>query len=317
MTDPAGSIRAADSKRQHSPDADSRTPWRDSVWLADAALLTVAVIWGVNIPIVKHATIGVDNLIFNAVRLTMGTATLAAIAWYDARGKPKPVIPWARVIVIALIGSLAYQYAFIQGIKRASGGDTGLILGTIPMWTAAMAWMGRIETLKKGAWLGLLLAAVGTVVVTFRKDGLDMSNAASLGNLIVLGAALLWALATVLTRQALTSISPILLAFLMMLIAVPGHWVLAWDTRSSWPSSDLNIWIAAIYSGTFSTGIAYALWNLGIKLVGPSHAAAFQNVAPVIALLASWFYLGEALLPSQVIGGPLIIGGLIVMRRHR
>ena len=185
------------------------------------------------------------------------------------------------------------------------------------MWTAGLAWIGGIEKLKTGAWFGLLVAAIGTAIVTVRKDGLDISNAASMGNLIILLAALLWALATVLTRQALTSISPILLAFLMMAIALPGHWVLAWPKLASWQAADQTVWLAAIYSGVFSTGIAYALWNLGIKLVGPSHAAAYQNVAPVIALIASCLTLGEQILPTQIIGGPLIIGGLIIMRRNR
>jgi len=291
--------------------------FRESIWLADITLLAVAVIWGVNIPIVKYATAHVDHLVFNAVRLTMGTFALWLFAWLNGRGKPRPPVPWLQVVAIAVIGSLLYQYMFIEGIKRATAGDTGLILGTIPMWTAALAWVCRVEKLKIGAWLGLVLAAIGTVIVTFRKDGLDFTNAASVGNLIMLSAAVLWGIATVLIRQALNTVSPIRLAFLMTLIVLPAHWLLAWPYLSSWDAADWTIWVAVVYSGVFSTGIAYALWNLGIKLVGPSHAAAFQNAAPVIALVASWLTLSEPVLATQLIGGPLIIGGLVVMRRYR
>ena len=74
---------------------------------------------------------------------------------------------------------------------------------------------------------------------------------------------------------------------------------------------------ALCYSGIFSTGLAIAMWNIGVKQVGPSHAAGFQNLVPLIALGSSWLLIGEIPVLQQLVGGALIIAGLITMRMSR
>ena len=59
------------------------------------------------------------------------------------------------------------------------------------------------------------------------------------------------------------------------------------------------------------------MWNVGVRQVGPSHAAGFQNLVPIIALITSWLLLGEVPLLLQILGGILIIAGLVVMRWQR
>ena len=75
--------------------------------------------------------------------------------------------------------------------------------------------------------------------------------------------------------------------------------------------------VCILYSGVFSTGLAYAMWNLGVKQLGASHAAVFQNLVPLVALLCSWYFLDERVTPIQIFGGTMIIAGLFVVPRNR
>ena len=59
------------------------------------------------------------------------------------------------------------------------------------------------------------------------------------------------------------------------------------------------------------------MWNYGVREAGAAHAAVFQNLIPVIAFISAWIVRGETISVSQMIGGVLIIGGLIVMRKSR
>ena len=110
-------------------------------------------------------------------------------------------------------------------------------------------------------------------------------------------------------------ISPVALTFYSIVLALPLHFVIA-GTSLDYMSLVNNPWLllAILYSGIFSTGVASALWNFGLKHVGPSHATAFQYLVPIIALIASWIMLGEVPFALQIGGGILIIMGLVVMR---
>ena len=74
-------------------------------------------------------------------------------------------------------------------------------------------------------------------------------------------------------------------------------------------------WFAVAFSGLLSTGLAYSLWNLGIRHVGPSRTAIYTNLVPVITLLSRVWMLGESVTGWQLSGGVLVLAGLLVMRR--
>ena len=99
----------------------------------------------------------------------------------------------------------------------------------------------------------------------------------------------------------------------------PWHWLIAGHAWSEVALLSTDGWLlwALLYSGIFSTGLAYAMWNFGVKQVGASHAAGFQNLVPLVALFASWWLINEVPFWLQLIGGAMILLGLITMRIER
>jgi drug/metabolite transporter (DMT)-like permease len=121
------------------------------------------------------------------------------------------------------------------------------------------------------------------------------------------------------SKPLVALLSPTRLAFLFNLIALPWHIVLAVPHAGPLVTGEVSAgaWLSISFSGVFSTGVAYALWNLGVRQIGPSHAAVWTNLVPVIALCTSWIWLQEQVDPLQLAGGAAIVGGLVVMRRGR
>ena len=65
--------------------------------LIDVLLLLMAVIWGTNYAIVKHAFTEMDPQAFNALRMTVGASTfLAVMAWMRWRERHRPSVPPPR-----------------------------------------------------------------------------------------------------------------------------------------------------------------------------------------------------------------------------
>ena len=286
---------------------------------AELALCIVVVIWGLNIPLVKYALGFAHPLFFNCARLVLSAICLGTIDVFEKRRNPgREPIPWFDVIRVGLIGSLFYQLAFICGMEFTTSGNAALILASIPMWTAILATWTKEERLGRWEWAGLSLAFLGTAIVTF-DDRIDLSSNNTIGNLLILGAALLWSCGTILTRRAMVNISPNRLAFCMTTTMLPLHFLVSLPFLARGTTGGNGFWLAVVFSGLLSTGVGYSLWNYGVQRIGSSHAAIFQNMAPVIALIASWLLLGEAVKTTQLLGGPMILAGLILMRykRHR
>ncbi len=287
---------------------------------ADLSLFGVALIWGVNLPVMKVGLDHMDVYSFNAIRLTISAVVLVLIASRDRSAsffKLPRRAKW-QVFQYALIASGLYQVMFLLGIARTTSGNASLIMSTVPMWTALLALLILKERLARLAWLGLFIALGGTLIVT-AKNGLSGNDRYLLGNLTMLAAALVWAAGTVKSRQVLKHVSPFTLAAISSVLMLPLHYIIAAPTLSSSIAviPKIEVWIPILYSGIFSTGVALVMWNYGVREAGAAHAAVFQNLIPVIAMTSAWIVRGEVVTSGQVIGGTLIIGGLVMMRRAR
>jgi len=284
---------------------------------AGASGLVVALIWGINIPAMKFAVGELDPFVFNVLRLSLSALALGVLAHAETGASGDT--PWLRVIAIGLLTSLLYQIVFILGLAYTTSGNTSLIIASSPLWTALIASLSGSERLRLGAWIGLALAFSGTTIVALEGGRVDLGDEHWKGNLLILCAAFMWALGTVLSRKAVQRVAPTRLAYLFTLAALPGHFALAW-TRFDLDqvrSVSASAWGAVVYAGVFSTGVAYALWNFSVRRIGPSHTAIYTNLVPAIALFLSWLLLKETVTPAQLVGGGLILGGLFAMARAR
>ena len=282
-------------------------------------------------PLMKYAISRVDPFVFNATRLTLSVVVLGfCVLWESTRRKSTaqesseassdPVNRWKLFWIVAgcsfLIGAV-YQLAFLLGMERTTAGNTAIIMSSGPMWTAIVAAIFLREYLHRVAWVGLTVAFAGTLAVTLSKSQVDAASAHLIGNGLILAAALAWAIGTVISRPILRKISPIQLAFIAIAGTLPIHFLFAYSELMNGLKTlaDPKLLAILLFSGIFSTGIAAPMWNFGVRSLGAAHAAIYQNLVPVTALLTGWVWLAEVPYPIQMIGGTMIIAGLIWMRR--
>ena len=337
------------------PSSDSNQLPLHRLWLADAALLSVAIIWGINIPVMKVALEhGITPYALNALRLVVSAVILLACAWWEFRGGVRPAagVSFWRLFIYALVVSVAYQFLFLMAVSRTTSANIALIMATVPMWTALGARAFLKEILPAQAWLGLWIAFTGTMIVTVQaqqsgaaKPVVKLESTTALvapnviapadaddliarpapssppftGNMIALVAALTWAGGTVFSRPLLRAVSPVQLAACSATIGLPFHMIIAGPTLAlSMPLlSHRPLQLCILYSGILSTGLALAMWSYGVKHAGAAQATMFQNLSPIVAIAAAWIWRNESVTLAQTIGGVLIIGGLLIMRNSR
>ena len=295
-------------------------------WLAEINLLLVVLMWGVNLPIMKFALGRIDRFAFNAFRLTLSAIVLGVIVhWlklsaFDRSANASPRrIQITQLVLFSMLTAFGYQVLFLLGIDLTSAGNTGVILSALPMWIAVLSFFILKERLGRGAWTGLSIAFTGVMIVTLYRTHSSTTESSLTGNVLITCAALCWAVGSVLSKPMMKNISPVALTYVSIAMTLPLHFMVADNLGIGFQKLMSDGWLLAAlcYSGIFSTGLAIAMWNIGVKQVGPSHAAGFQNLVPLIALGSSWLLIGEIPVLQQLVGGALIIAGLITMRMSR
>lgn len=302
-------------------------------WKNDAALLFVVLVWGVNFPIIKIALAAMPPHVVNLFRFAVSAAVLGGLYAAQLRHHREASSGsssgsfWApmrthgrRIAALGLLGYVAYQLCFIIGVNHTTAGSAALIMAAAPLWTAAVSRLLGYERLGLVAWAGLGLSLTGTaLVIVTGAEGVAVEAGSLYGNLLMLAASFLWGAYTALNTSVVREVSPTAFTFMGLLVALPALAAIGvpYLGQVEWAAVGLWVWAAILFSGGLSTGIAFILWNQAVKDVGASSTAAYSNLVPFVALVVGATLLDEAVTLLQVIGGALIIGGLVVLRRAR
>lgn len=291
---------------------------RSGVWLTDALLVFMALVWGVNFSVVKYGTHVMAPLAFNSARVTLGTAVLVLILLVRGGLRLPRRDIWA-LLGLGIIGHGAYQILFIEGIARTRAGDAALVIAAAPAFIAIIGRLRGVERVSSRGVAGIGLSLVGIGLVVFGGSATHASAGADqplLGDLLVLGAALCWSIYTVLLKPYTDRVDGVVLstvtlvggAIPLLLVASPQI------ARTDWAAVDARGWGAVAYSGVFAMVLAYLCWYRGVRVLGPTRTAMFANLQPLIALVVAWISLGEAPGFPQLAGGAAIMGGLLLTR---
>ncbi|MGN1204894.1 MAG: EamA family transporter, partial [Lachnospiraceae bacterium] len=73
-----------------------------------------------------------------------------------------------------------------------------------------------------------------------------------------------------------------------------------------------DAWIAILYAGVFSCGVAYTLQIVGQNGLNPTLASMLMSLESVFSVLAGWLILHEKLESRQLIGCALIFAAIIL-----
>lgn len=283
----------------------------------DVGLLLLAVIWGVNFSVVKLVLTELDPLALNALRFPLAAGAL----WIALRGRPGPSSPRrpdiARVVVLGVVGNVVYQLCFIYGIDWTLAGNASLLLATTPVWTVLLsAAVGHerphIQVLAgvTGTLLGIALVVVG------RGERLSLGSSTVRGDLLMIGASMLWSAYTVGGRRLISTYGALRMTAWTLWIGTPALVLIGLPSLATTDFGAVGsaTWVGVAYAGFVSIGLAYLLWYRGVERLGNNRTAVYSNLVPVAALLTAWLWLGEVPTVVQGLGAVVILAGLTVAR---
>jgi drug/metabolite transporter (DMT)-like permease len=287
---------------------------------ADLGLFGLAAIWGVNFSVVKVVLRELDPFALNALRFP-----LAALAfWLVLRARPGVSRPARedvpRILLLGLVGNVAYQVFFIRGIDLTLAGNASLLLSTTPIWTLLLSAFTGHERPTARVVVGIGFTMVGIVLIVLGRGGdLTLETATLRGDLLMLGAAVLWSGYTVWGSAPVARYGPLRMTAWSLWIATPAIVLMGLPSLTATRLSEVSMgaWAGVFYTGVLSIAVAYVLWYRGVQELGNNRTAVYSNLVPVAALATAWIWLNEVPSSGQIIGAVVILSGLWISRIRR
>lgn len=298
-----------------------------SVGLLVLAFAVVYLGYGLNFLAVKVAVETMPAFLFAGGHVL--AAGVLLMAWRGARhsslGLPRGGI--ARAAVAAL-------FLFVGGVGLVTWGEKlGLASGAAAMIKASVPlWVAVLEALRprgeKPTWLivvGLLLGALGVVLLVLPKITHGGTDGETLGTWVLLASALLFAIGTMIVRHHPPSTDTTANVAWMMVLGGVYLWAIGLATGElslvsredfTGPVIVAFLFLLFVHSLAAFTAMNWLLRHLPAAVVTTKF-----YVSPAIAALAGWLVLGELVGAGAIIGLSLILGGVAVVmlgekRRH-
>ena len=275
--------------------------------------LAVALIWGAQ-PVVASFGYRAGLTAFDLTLLRFGASGLVMLPLVLRRGLGNACgIGWRRAIVLILLAGPLYNMVLVGGLTWAPATHSSLIYPAFtPLFTAILA-----RTMLSGndrlPLLGLGLLLVGVVSIklgaVLHPTGAEHPDAWR-GDLLFMGAALMWSFYTVLMRRWNTDpLAVVAMVQVGGLLYVPAY-LLVQGTQMF--QLDLSaITIQALYQGILVSVISVLMFNLAVRMLG-AKASMFTALMPIVGVSLAVVFLGEPLTSTLVAGTLCIVGGLFL-----
>ncbi len=279
-----------------------------------AMLTLVMLFWAGNSIVGRavHAEISPFMLAF--LRWAAALALLAPFAWpHVRRDWPVAKRHWREIALLGFLGVGSFNTLLYSGLAHTTATNSVLIQAGIPALVLLFGALFFRERPERAQIIGVLIAALGVFVIVARGDpSVIASLQLGLGDLLILGAVLIWALYTVLLRlrPPIHPLSFLMLTFAFGVVALAP--LAAADLRHHAFELTPSVAGAIAYVAVLPSLAAYFLYNKAVEEIGAADAGQSVSLQPLLGALLAALFLREPLHPYHALGMALIAAGILL-----
>lgn len=281
------------------------------------AMLLLAVMWGLSIPVTKLGLLSLPPLTLTALRFATAVPLLLLFA---VRGQRLAWRAVPRIAALGIVGISVGQVAQTFGVVGTSASVGTIISATIPVFVVLFAALRLKQAVSGRQALGLFAAFAGIALVALG-NGNEASAAIETS---VVGAGLMLLSALTIAFYYVWSVE---LSYVYGTAAV-----VAWSTLlgsigllpwTAWEMSRVPVHLtpegigAAVYLGVVVTVAGLFLWLSLLRTVPAHTAASVQYLQPVVGVAASAVMFGDRLGMLFITGTVLVLLALALTMTGR
>jgi drug/metabolite transporter (DMT)-like permease len=188
-----------------------------------------------------------------------------------------------RVYLIGTAGLFGYHFLYFSALRIAPAAEAGLIAYLWPLLIVLFSGLLPGEHLKRGHIIGGLIGFSGAVLIV--AQGMTGFNADALpGYGLAFLCALTWSGYSVVSRSfgAVPTASVVVFCLATAILSGVAHVVLE---EAIWPATALG-WLSVAGLGVGPVGVAFFVWDVGVKKGDIQLLGVASYAAPVLSTLA-------------------------------
>lgn len=271
-----------------------------------ACLVLAALIWGFAFVSQVQGMDSTTPLFFGATRFTLGSISLIPLLWFrrstiaeqerkrrETQGKPSITLgngvivampKWAGnpIVVSIICGIVLFTASTVQQygiLYSGSAGRSGFITALYIVMTPLLAFV----ILRRRVHLSVIISVAISVIGFYLLCVTDGFGSITLADMVLLFTAVLFAGHILVIDTFGRDMDPILLSFGQITTTAIISWIGSIIEGSIDWAGAAQSWIAIVYAGVCSAGVAYTLQVIGQQLVPPTRASVI-NVARIVLL---------------------------------
>lgn len=220
---------------------------------------------------------------------------------------------------LAISGCSLYFLCENSALTYTYAANVSIIVAAAPILTAIAAhFFLPDERLSMGSFLGFGVAIVGVALVVF--NGTVILKLNPLGDLLSFGAALCWAVYSVLLRKTVDKYENLLLTRRLMLWGIITSLPIALVEGvplSLAPLMNGEYIFCLLFLGLVCSALGYVFWNTATARLGTVVVCNYVYIIPFFTMLTGVIVLSEPLTAMGIVGAVLIMLGMFIADRKK
>ncbi|QHF45023.1 EamA family transporter [Pseudomonas sp. S35] len=285
-------------------------------------LAAVTMIWGGTFVAGRYLADQLHPLLAASLRFILASLALLLFMGMSRTALARPSLAQlAQLAVLGFFGIFFYNLCFFYGLHSINASRASLIVALNPAVIGLASWLVFKERLGRTQVLGIALCLGGaaTVIVSRNPQLMQATPSSGLGDLLIAGCVLAWAIYSLFSRGLNASLGPlqtvtwsVLLGTVMLCVttALSGHFTIGGIAGLSQPQL-----LSLLYLGVFGSALAYIGYYDGIRRIGPTRSGVFIALNPLTAVVCGALLLDEQLTTPMLVGGAVILLGIYLCNK--
>jgi drug/metabolite transporter (DMT)-like permease len=277
-------------------------------------LAITAVGWGLNWPVIKLILREWPPLFARGAAGLAAALGLAAVALMRRERMTVPSHAFGRLSLAAALNVFAWMGFSTIAMVWLRVAEGALLVYTMPIWATLIAWplRGARPTFRDLAALALGLTGIGVLLAG---SGFALEAGKLPGVLLALGAAVLFALGTVLGVSAIPLPPIALTAWQVGLGCAPMVVAGLLFEKPRFDAFSPAGWASMAYMTVVPMGVCYLTWFAASRRLPAAMASTGMLVVPLVGVLSAAPIVGEPIGMRVIVALMLTLGGVFLAVR--
>jgi drug/metabolite transporter (DMT)-like permease len=286
-------------------------------WRIAIAFAAIYLIWGSTYLAIRFAIETIPPLLMCGVRyLIAGGGLYALIRWRGVKAPSR--LQWRSTLIIGALLLFGGNGGVTVAEKLVPSSVASLIIATVPLWMVLLNWKwGDGIRPSVGVFSGLGLGVLGIALIAAPNATADGGAINPIGMLILVLAALSWAIGSLYSRRAPLPAEPLMSTAMEMLAGGALMFVASLLTGQAGQvrldQVTFRSLAAVVYLILFGSLIGFTAYVWLLKVSTPAHVSTYAFVNPVVAVFLGWALAGEVLNVRTLMAAAIIIAAVVLI----